>query len=815
MTNPQNVPLEQATTCYHCGDRIRGGGIHHDGKSFCCAGCQAVYQVLNQGDLCQYYAIDKTPGVQPQPISATRFSYLDDPTITKQLLDFDDGHSGTVSFVVQGMHCSSCVWLLESLYRLEPGILSSRVEFLKKRITIRFDRDRVTLRQVVELLASIGYEPEITLGSAEEMAATPGADRSLYYRIGIAGFCFGNIMILSFPEYLSGGTVDTHLRLVFTLISLALSLPVVFYCSSGFFRSAIKGLAARTINLDVPIALGIAIVFLRSAYEILTRAGTGYLDSLTGLVFFLLLGRLFQSKTYEHLNFERNYKSYFPLSVTVRKNGQEKTVPVSQLRVGERILLRNNEVVPADALLISGEASIDYSFVTGESQPVRRALGERIYAGGRQAGSLIELEVIKRVSQSYLTQVWNDVAPEGKDEHAAPLPISASLSRLSNIVGKYFTIAILLLAAFAGVTWLPSNPATALDAITAILIVACPCALALATPFTFGTALRIFGTNGFYLKNATVVESLARAHTLIFDKTGTLTHAKGFLVSFVGTPLSVEEKTWIAGVVRNSHHPLSRAIYDMLDVFDPPPAGEFQEIPNAGLHGTVAGLDVRLGSSQFVMGTRAAQGEEEANVSYVYVAFSDLARGVFTLRSRYRSGINELLSSLRERYQLFILSGDTEREREHLQERFTKDVGTHFDQSPLDKCRFVAAMQEGGKHVVMVGDGLNDAGALRQADVGISVADDISAFAPACDGILDGAKIQLLDKFLRFARVSVRIVLACYAISIVYNVVGLSFAFRGALSPLVAAILMPLSSITVVSFATLMTRWIAARRGLL
>jgi Cu+-exporting ATPase len=272
----------------------------------------------------------------------------------------------------------------------------------------------------------------------------------------------------------------------------------------------------------------------------------------------------------------------------------------------------------------------------------------------------------------------------------------------------------------------------------------------------------------------------------------------------------------VAAVARNSHHPLSRAINESLDVDRLLPVEAFHEKSNAGLEGSVTGVHVRLGSSQFVLGTPAVeQTGEEPNVTYVYLAFNHLTRGVFTLRSRYREGIDRLVSVLRSRYHLSVLSGDTDRERDHLQERFTRSIALYFNQSPVDKSAYVSALQVGGKHVVMIGDGLNDAGALRQADVGISVADDVSAFAPACDGILDGTKITMLDAFLHFARVSFGIVVACYAISLLYNVIGLSFAFRGALSPLVAAILMPLSSISVVAFATLTTRWMAKRRGLL
>jgi Cu+-exporting ATPase len=810
MSFQEQVDITEELTCFHCGDRVRNHGVNQDDKVFCCTGCKVVYELLRENNLYDYYNLQSSPGRSATFARDERFAYLDDPATARKLKNFTDGKTGTVTFHIPQMHCSSCIWLLERLYVLDQSIAQSRVDFLKKEIRIQFSEQKTSVRKIVELLSSLGYEPQITLNDVEKTKTAP-VSRSLYYKVGVAGFCFANIMLLSLPEYLSSNTIDPQLQLVFTALNAALALPVFFYCASDFFRSALAGLRKRTITVDVPLALGIFILFARSLYDILAQTGPGFLDSLSGLVFFLLLGRLFQSKTYERLNFERDYKSYFPLAVTVTGKGKERVVPLSSVSTGDRILIRNNEISPADAVLITGNAFIDYSFVTGESRPVQTVPGTLVYAGGRQVGSAIELEIVKNISQSYLTQLWNDAPSDAKP--------ATSVSRLTNTVGKYFTIAVLLLSALAGALWLPVDPARAWNAITGILIVACPCAIALSTPFTFGSALRIFGRNGFFLKNTAVVESLARADSVIFDKTGTITHAGAASIRFVGSPLSARERAMVSALVRNSHHPLSRAIAADLGSQPLIETKDFAEEAGQGLQALVDGVRVKIGSAPFTSG-EPVKGLSDAPRpapldTCVFLSLDGRDRGFFTVRNKYRDGLGGLIDRLSASYRLYLLSGDTEAERTYLEQQFPGRLTMLFRQSPAEKLSFVRSLRNERRSVVMVGDGLNDAGALRQSNVGIALTEDIAAFSPACDAILEAPALPRLDLFLRFCRTSVAIVFASFALSLLYNIVGLTFAFQGTLSPLIAAVLMPLSSITIVAFTTTAVRAAARRKGML
>ncbi len=797
MPLPHAEAVSPQTSCYHCGDPVPSDAPQGDGKAFCCKGCKAVYDLLERHRLGDYYRREESPGLTPRFGGDTRYAYLDDPEVIAGLLDFSDGTTWSTTLAVPGMHCASCVWLLENLHALDAGIVHSRVDFLKKQLFVRCTGG-TTLRKVVELIASLGYEPEITLASPEKgKPSRPMA--GLYARVGVAGFCFANIMMLSFPEYLAGE--EPEMGKLFSALNIALSLPVLLYSGQEFFRSAAGGLRRGIVNLDVPIVLGILILFARSLVDILTGAGPGFLDSMSGLIFFLLVGKLFQAKTYDTLNFERTYKAYFPLAVTVRGEEGERPVPVSKLRVGERIVVRNGDIIPADAVMMRGRGLIDYSFVTGESTPVERGVGDLVHAGGRQRGGAVELEVVREVSQSYLTSLWNEHADQ-RDEHR-------SLVTVSNGVARYFTAGVLLIAGLTALYWLPRDSGIALDAITGVLIVACPCALALATPFAFGTMMRLFGRKGFYLKNAGVIEHLARVDTIIFDKTGTLTYAGGVGLQYEGAVLSRGDAVLVASLARHSSHPLSRAISAALQEDAPAAVGEFREMPGEGIEGTVDGHTVRLGSLRFVGGADGPLTER----THVAVGVDGTTRGIFVAQTKLREGLETVFAALDGRYRLGLLSGDTAGDKLLLKNALGHQVDMQFGKSPSEKREHIRELRKGGSVVMMVGDGLNDAVALREGDVGIAVSEDAARFTPASDAILHGGSFQMLPAFLDLSRTAVRIVLVSFAISFLYNAAVLWVAVRGDLSPVVAAILMPLSSVTVVLLSTVSVRFAARRKG--
>ena len=783
--------------CYHCGEDCLNESIHFDDKDFCCQGCKTVYEILNGSDLCQYYDLEKNPGIQlKNPARQEKFAFLDNEEISHKLYDFRDGTLRKITFYVPAIHCSSCIWLLENLYKLREGILHSSVNFLKKQVSITFEEDGITLRQIVELLAAVGYEPEISLAQGKKKPKKK--DRSLAIKIGVAGFCFGNTMLLSLPEYLDTDfSLAENYRIFFGYINLILALPVFFYAASDYLISAWKSVKHSFINIDVPIALGILALFGRSAYEVIAQVGPGYIDSFTGLVFFLLIGKWYQSKTYQALSYDRDYASYFPIAVTKVNGGTEQSLPLKDLQVGDQIIIRNQELIPADAILLKGEANIDYSFVTGESVPVSKDSGDQLYAGGRQVGSTLTVEVQKPVANSYLTELWNqEVFDKNK---------RSGLNSLVDVVSKYFTIAVIVISIATAIYWYLHDSSMILQTVTAVLIVACPCALALTLPFAFGHTMRIFGKKGLYLKNTEAIENMSRITDIVFDKTGTITQAKPQNLQLQGESLNREEQSLLRSVARNSTHPLSKTIYQSLpDDLELRSTDAFEEFPGKGIIAYAEGHEIMMGSESFVCGTQSA----DKRTTRVYVMINKELKGYYEFENLYREGFTSLMDSLQGHYVRHMLSGDNDREKVRLQPHFES---LHFNQSPLNKLEYLKEIEEQGGKSMMIGDGLNDAGALKQSTLGIAVADNIYHFSPACDAIMDARQFGKLSRFLQFSHKSMKVVKGAFVFSFFYNLIGLSFAVSGMLTPLVAAILMPVSSVTVVGFITLAVNLAANR----
>lgn len=785
--------------CYHCGTAVAKPVYEFDQKSFCCVGCRSVYQVLSTNNLCSYYVYNDAPG-QAQAPSLQHFEYLDEPAIVAKLVDYTDEKITTVTFYVPAIHCSSCIWLLEHLHKLNPAVLYSRIDFLKKQVSISFKHQELSFRQLVELMVSVGYEPLISLQDIVKEKQN-SVNHGLIKRIAVAGFCMGNVMLLSFPEYLGLSAFEQQFRALFTWLNLAFAIPVTFYSGREFFVSAWTALKNRMINLDTPLALIIAILFLRSAFEITTTTGPGFTDTLTGLVFLLLMGRWVKNRTYHHLSFKRDYRSYFPVAVTVLRDAREKPVAIEELMVGERIFIRNNEIIPADAILMKGDAYVDFSFVTGESVPVKKVLGEIVYAGGRQIGEAIELEVIKPVSQSYLTRLWNNETFTKKEE---------STTNFNDTIAKYFLAAIFIIAFSAGGFWLfLAESSKAWNAFTAVLIVACPCVLALSTPFTLSAVISIFDKNRFYLKSTDVVEQLARVDTIVFDKTGTISSPDAVHLSFSGE-LTEQEKIMVVSLSRNSSHPLSRELLKWHTTADYFPVYGFTEKPGQGLYGVITDHDIRLGSPSFI----SSAPDFIPDSSAVHLEINGVYKGYFKIKQRWRPGLTDVLTGLAAGFDMHLLSGDNETDRKRITAFFPVPEQIHFKQSPLNKLEYIKNLQITGKNVMMFGDGLNDAGALKQSDLGVAVTDNINNFTPGCDAILDGRSITRLPRFISQARDAVKTIRMSLVISASYNLVGVWYAVQGTLSPLIAAVLMPLSTITILLFTSVTTRYFAGKNEL-
>ena len=799
---------EEITKCYHCGENCNGSIVFNQ-HPFCCDGCKTVYEILDENKLCDYYALNGQPGSSLKDITTTkRFAYLDDEQVKSKLINFNDGDVATALFYIPKIHCSSCIYLLENLYKLNGGIKRSTIHFTNRTANITFDLQKISLRGVVELLTSLGYEPQINLNDLEGNYKK-GNLHVYYIKIGIAFFAFGNIMLLTFPEYLGIGlSAESPMRRFFNYLNFLLSLPVMFYCAQEFFISAWNAVRRRTLNMDTPIALGLIAMFIRSSYEVFSHTGSGYFDTLASLILLMLVGRFFQNKTYDTLSFDRDYKSYFPVAVNVLLDGIENSVPLSKLKLRSRLLVRNQELIPADAILLSATGNIDYSFVTGEATPVAKKSGDLIYAGGKNSGNSIEVETVKDVSQSYLTRLWNDaVFDKDRVEH---------ISTLATKISKWFTPVIIAIAVIATAFWWNKDLHKALNAFTSVLIISCPCALALSSPFTYGNIIRRLSRHKIYLKNTAVIEQINKIDAIVFDKTGTLTNTQNASVKFEGTALTDYELQLVKSLAYHSSHPLSKKICALLTGTEIIATTDFTEKEGSGIEGWVDENCVRLGSRTYLLGENDAATEFNAgfrSASRVYAGINGRVKGYFEIKNAYREGLAELIGTLKPKARLFVVSGDNDGEKDFLKQ-YVDENSLVFHQQPADKLNFIQKLQERDNVVMMVGDGLNDAGALKQANVGIAISDNVNNFSPACDAIIEASQFSKLGSLIDYCRSGVNIIKISFTISLLYNVLGISLAVQGTMSPIIAAILMPISSTTIIVFTTLASNWAGKRNGL-
>lgn len=788
---------EVSQVCYHCGDNCLDNSVCMDDKVFCCNGCVQVYKILHAHELTDYYCMNDNPGIKKEEVEVGKFKFLDSVDIVRQLIKFQNKYQAQVELHLPQIHCSSCLWLLEHLSIIDERIIASQVNFTTKNVFITYDVNAMSLREVAEILTSIGYEPLIdTNGDNDNRIKKKYNAKTAYLKIGISGFAFSNIMLISFPDYLGLDIQnDSTLADFFKWVNLFLSLPVIFYCAQEFFINAYYSFRQKYLNIDTPIALAIAVTFIRSMYEVVSNTGTGFFDSMTGIVFFMLLGRTLQNRTYSTLSFTRDYKSYFPIAVTKidSETHEEHTIQIQDIQEHDILWIHHGEVIPTDCFLSKGQGVIDYSFITGETLPENVEKGELIYAGGKNVGEAIEILTVKPFSQNSFTQLWNNKAFEKvRDDKEA----------MTTIISKYFSLIVILIALGTFLYWQVVNPDNAWKAATAVLIVACPCSLLLTSSFTNGYLLDALSKKGFFLKNAQVVEAMSQITHVAFDKTGTITStANGYIVREFDE-LSPNEWNIVWNIMNQSTHPLSRSLVNFYkdnkrnnirNIY-------MREIPGKGIEAWYDDRIYKIGSRKFVLNSEKMTKDTE-----VLVSIDGELKATFAFRIQIKEGVEEMLSGLKT--SLSLISGDNDSSKSDMQRIFSSDSQLLFGCSPEDKLRHIQSLQKNRQKVMMVGDGLNDAGALQQSDVGVTVVKKSFSFSPACDVIMEHNNLPKLHQLIAVSKATQKMILIGFIYSIVFNIVGISYAVTAELSPMIAAILMPLSSWGIILIAYIGVRY--------
>jgi P-type Cu2+ transporter len=806
--------------CWHCAQPLAAA---LEGESFCCAGCRTAYSLIRGEGLDAYYALrDRMARTAPQAVDASlgeeSFIDLDAPRFWQaHVVPLPGGLAQTV-LRLQGIHCAACVWLLERLPQIQPGVLEARVSLARSTLEVTWDPTATQLSEVARRVAHLGYRVS-PMNSSTRERARQAEQRRQWIQIGIAGACAGNVMLLALALYAGEwtGMALEHLHLL-RVVSTAVGLVSLLGPGGTFFRGAWSALRMRTPHMDLPIALGLGVGAISGTWNTLVGHGELYYDSLTMLVFFLLIGRTLQARQQQAACEAVDLLQQLTPGTALRvRHGITETVPIEDLQAGDTVEVRAGQTVPVDGRVVTGSSEIDTSLLTGESLPTAVTVGDRVTAGTLNRARTLRVVAAEVGGATRLGQLLDSI----QRASLAKAPVVQWADRISGI----FVVVVLTLAALVGSLWWYIRPEVATDRVVALLIVACPCALGLATPLAIAVGLGKAARRGILIKGGDTLQRLTQPGILLLDKTGTITEGRMQVHAWHG-PLSTLAAA--AAVEHQNLHPLAeavRAYWSQRTCGEPlPVASEIASHLGSGVSGWYEGQQVLVGNRQLL----AEQGVEldavaeermaailAAGQSPLLIAIDQRLVAMSALGDALRGEALEVVRQLRRRgWEVMLLSGD--------HPTIVRQVGstlgleaTHIfgGVSPEGKLAQVKRLQQRGLPVLMVGDGVNDAAALAAADIGIAVRGGAEASLQAADVFLANGSLLGIEEIMQSADRTLQVIRRNSRASLTYNISAVTLAGLGWLHPLAAALLMPLSSLTVVS-VTLWGHYLGAdRRG--
>ncbi|TWT41701.1 putative copper-importing P-type ATPase A [Phycisphaerae bacterium RAS1] len=782
---------------------------------FCCNGCRAVYAVIHGCGLEHYYRLRSAAAAAPQAARTSGRSYaeFDDPAFEKEHVHEAPQGLRSVELLLAGVHCGACVWLVEKLPSVAPGVLEARLELRRGVVRVTWDPLATRLSSVARVLDSLGYPAHVARDGAA-VALRRREERRLLIRIAIAAALAGNVMLCGFALY--GGvfaTMESEFSRLFRWMSAVLGMTSLLGPGFLFFRGAWAAIRTRTAHLDLPIAVGLATGAVVGTANTLLNRGEIYFDSLTVLVFLLLVGRWIQRKQQRVASdaVELLY-SLTPGAARRIEKGVVSEVAIESLKPGDLLEVRAGDVLPVDGLIERGASAVDESLLTGESRPRDVHAGQRVAAGTLNVSGRLEVRAEAAGSASRVGKLMQLV------EQAARQP--APIVRLADRIAGHFTAAMLLLAVATAAAWLLVDPSRALDHATALLIVTCPCALGLSTPLTLTVAIGRAARAGFLVKGGLTLELLARRGTIFLDKTGTLTQGRMRMLEWLSDDAA---RPLVRAVESHSSHPIARAMVEALTGEREVVAAAVQQHAAGGIEGRVDGRHVLVGSPRFVLASGAAASDEirghiagllHRARTPVLVAVDAVVVAVAGMGDPLRADAPAAVNGLRALgWNVAILSGDHPQVVAAVGEALgIPPQHCHGDVAPERKLAMVRDEMTRGP-VVMIGDGVNDSAALAAASVGIAVQGGAEASLAAAAVYLNRAGLTPVVELMSSARRAYRAIRRGLAISIFYNAIAAALAMTGLISPLIAAILMPISSFTVLSIALSARTFDDARRG--
>jgi len=823
---PTSAPAAKAApvACAHCGLPVPAGLVAADGeRSFCCAGCRGVFESLHACGLDRYYALlaaererggERDP--RPAAITGRGFEHLDRPEfLAAHALAASDGRFA-VEVRLDGLHCGACVWLLEALPRIVAGLLAVRIDLSRSTARIEWDPRTLALSQVARRFDRLGYQM-LPFADADAERRDAALDRAWFARIGVAGAIASNAMAVAFALY--GGILAPmapHYRLFFQWIAVALAIVSLVGPGRVFFRNALVAIRTRTPHMDLPVAFGLLAATLSGLANTALGHDGIYCESVTMLVFLLLVGRFVQYRQQRKARQRVELLTALVPSVARRRDadGRVEETPIEALVAGDLVEVPVGEIVPVDGVLRGGEGHVELAHLTGESRPQRVGRGEAVWAGAKAVGAPLLVE----------TRATGEATRAGK---LVALVREAALRRprlveLADRISGWFLLAVLCVASFNFAWWMWVSPfgfAEAMSRTVALLVVTCPCALGLATPLGVVAGIGKAARAGVLVKGGDVLERLSGRGTIVLDKTGTITAGRVTVtgVRAIDAAADVADALRLAAALeRASAHPIAKAIVATYGG----PAGNVEscrETPGAGIAGRVEGREVRIGAPRFLAAAGIALSPEaivtaEAAAlrgqSPVAVALDGRCVAVIEVGDAIRPDAARTIADLRALgWRLAMASGDDPRvARQVGREVGLADAEIRGGLSPEAK---LALVRDGGLAgpVVMVGDGVNDLAALAAADVGVAVREGAQSALHVADACLAASGMRPLLRLVRGSASSMRAIRIGLVVSIAYNLVGGTLAFLGLVNPLVAAILMPVSGLTVTALALRLPRF--------
>lgn len=801
----------ERSTCFHCGletdpPHLVKGDIQDIERGFCCSGCRSVCSTIFDAGLEGFYNRVNKDYSSPPPEPPKDPEVYDLSDIQEEFLQ-KRGDEFETKLLVEGIHCAACIWLIEQVMGRTDGVRFAEVNFTNKSLTVRWDNEKIRLSQIIKRLRQVGYSAIPYLPNLAEEVFSRSRRMSLY-RIGFAGFSAMNLMWISIALWT--GASEGEYRDFLRWAGFFLATPTLFFSGYPFFRSAVIGLRRLHLTMDLPIALGALITYGYSVYVTLLQSSSSevYFDTVVAFIFVILIGRYLESSAVgRSIHSTQRLFELQPKVVTVLRDSVEQKISIRSVKPGDWVLVKPGERISVDGVVVEGGSSVDESMLTGESVPISKSTGDLVSAGTLNSLGRLTIRTERTSKETSLAKIASLM------EKA--MVSKAPIQRFADRIVPWFVLGTLTVAAVTFLYWVGLDMEFAILAATSVLIITCPCALGLATPTAIISATGRGAKEGILIKNGGALELLGRANHFVFDKTGSLTEGKAKVRS-VRSLNGMSEKNLLqlaASLERYSEHPFAKAIVSAIDeteIGNGRRVDRFEAIPGLGVRGTIGGNRYSIGSMKLLESEKIVLREEvqkeitqseKEGFSPVFCLLNDRVVGYIVVGDALRKDAEVTVESLnREGKKLTLLTGDRQSVADQIGQKLV-GMDVLGEMSPEEKIRAVEKIMGQGDTTVMVGDGINDAPSLIQADVGIAVGSGTDVALESADVIILGEKIYKVKEAYDLARRTLRTIKQNLTMSIIYNVIMVPLAFLGFITPVLAAIAMPISSLLVIGNA--------------